>query len=50
MTIGGWIFMCGSIAAVTGLLCFCFYRVLSHPKSTEHMHAPLDNDTHDVGT
>ena len=28
----------------------CFYRVLRTPKSTEHMHAPLEIDTHDVDT
>ncbi len=50
MTTGGWIFMIGSITAVVSLLSFCFYRVLSEPQSTEHMHAPLDIDTHDIGT
>ena len=50
MTTAGWIFMIGSITAVVSLLSFCFYRVLSKPSSTEHMHAPLDIDTHDIGT
>ena len=47
MTPGGWIFMIGSISGVVVLTVFCFYRVLVTPSSTEHMHAPLDIDTHD---
>lgn len=47
MTIGGWIFMLCSIAFVIGLVAFCYYQVLRQPKSTEHMHAPLDIDTQD---
>lgn len=50
MTTGGWIFMLGSIGFVVGLLSFCFARVLSKPASTDHMHAPLDLNTHDRGT
>ena len=50
MTTGGWIFMIGSITAVVSLISFCFYRVLTHEHSTEHMHAPLDIDTHDADT
>lgn len=50
MTLGGWIFMLGSIGFVVGLLSFCFARVLSKPNSTEHMHAPLDMNTHDRDT
>jgi len=29
---------------------FCYYKVLTQPESTEHMHAPLDIDTHDLDT
>ena len=50
MTIGGWIFMIGSICAVVSLLTFCFYRVLRKPSAANHMHAPLDIDTHDQDT
>ena len=50
MTTGGWIFMIGSLSAVTSLLVFCFYRVLRKPSSTDHMHAPLDIDTYDADT
>ncbi len=50
MTLAGWIFMACSVGFVVGLTCFCFYRVLAKPTSTEHMHAPLDIDTHDADT
>jgi hypothetical protein len=50
MTIGGWIFMVCSVGFVIGLTVFCFYRVLSRPATTEHMHAPLDIDTQDRET
>ena len=32
MTLGGWIFMIGSIALVGGLVGFCYSRVLRGPK------------------
>ena len=50
MTTGGWVFMFGSITAVVSLLSFCFYKVLSKPSSADHMHAPIDIDTHDRDT
>ena len=50
MTTGGWIFMIGSITAVTSLLSFCFSRVLSKPRSTGHKPAPPDIDTRDSGS
>ncbi len=50
MTTAGWIIMIASLTMVISLLVFCFYRVLSAPHSTDHMHAPLDIDTHDQGT
>jgi hypothetical protein len=50
MTLAGWIFMLGSISAVVGLVVFCFYRVLTKPSTTEHLHAPLDIDTRDLQT
>jgi len=37
-----------SCGAVLALAAFCLYRVLTTPKSTEHMHAPLDIDTRDT--
>ncbi|GMU80206.1 MAG: hypothetical protein AMXMBFR47_00770 [Planctomycetota bacterium] len=50
MTTGGWIFMLGSVGFVVGLTAFCFVRVMRKPSSAEHMHAPLDVNTHDRGT
>ncbi len=47
MTVAGWIFMLCSVGFVIGLMCFCFYRVLSKPAASEHMHAPLDIEIQD---
>jgi hypothetical protein len=48
MTPGGWIFMILSCGSVVSLVVWCFYRVLSKPAATKHMHAPLDIDTQDL--
>ena len=37
-----------SMGFVVGLFLFCFYRVLTTPQSSEHMHGPLDIDTGDA--
>ena len=50
MTTAGWIFMACSITFVVLLLAFCFYRVLRKPSAANHMHAPIEIDTHDKGT
>jgi len=50
MTLFGWILMISSVGFVLCLTTFCFYRVLHSKKSTEHMHAPLEIDTHDQDT
>ncbi len=50
MTTGGWVIMITSMTCVVALVSFCYYKVLTHPESTEHMHAPLDIDTHDLDT
>jgi hypothetical protein len=47
MTTPGWIMMLISVGFVIGLLLFCFYRVVTTPKSEKHMHGPLDIDTGD---
>ena len=39
-----------SVGFVVGLTAYCFYRVIKKPKSTEHMHAPLEIDTQDLNT
>ena len=50
MTWAGWTLMLVSCGFVLGLMVFCYYRVLRTPTTTEHMHAPLEIDTHDVDT
>jgi len=42
----GWVIFITSNVLVVGLTAYCFYRVLTIPR--EHMHAPLDIDTHDL--
>lgn len=46
MTPLGWIIFLLSNIIVIWLTAFCFYRVLAIQR--EHMHAPLDIDTHDL--
>lgn len=50
MTIGGWIFMVGSISFVVGLTVFCFYKVLVRPAAANHMTPPAEVNTHDRNT
>jgi hypothetical protein len=50
MNTAGWIVMTLSVSFVLSLTIFCFYRVLRTPQSNQHMHAPLDIDTHDAET
>lgn len=47
--VGGFVMIC-SITAVVALVGFCYYKVLTKPRATEHMHAPLDINTHDRET
>ncbi len=48
METGGWISMILSLGFVLILASCCYYRVLTKPESTEHMHTPLEIDTHDL--
>ncbi|MBI4581022.1 MAG: hypothetical protein HY718_15065 [Planctomycetes bacterium] len=50
MTAAGWILMLVSCGLVTVLVVFCYRRVLRTPRPTEHLHAPLEIDTHDADT
>lgn len=50
MTAWGWAFMLTSVLSVALLALWCFYKVLTTPEAAEHVHAPLDIDTHDRGT
>ena len=47
MTVAGWILMLGSLGFVLTLTGYCFYRVLRAPVTKDHMHAPLDIETHE---
>lgn len=48
MTVAGWLLMTTSVGFVVALTVFCFARVLRTPAPGEHLHAPLDIDTHDT--
>lgn len=50
MTTAGWILMLTSCGLVLTLVTFCYYKVLTTPRTSEHLHAPLDIDTHDQDT
>ena len=47
MTLAGWILMLSSVGFVLALTGYCFWRVLRTPVAKDHMHAPLDIDTHE---
>lgn len=49
MTPAGWIFMLTSISFVLATI-YSFWRVLSKPAAANHMHAPIEIDTHDRNT
>lgn len=48
LTVAGWVMLIGSVGMVLSLCCYCAYRALTEPHAEEHMHAPLDIDTHDL--
>jgi hypothetical protein len=50
MNPAGWLLMILSCGFVLTLVVFCYWRVLRTPKPAEHMHAPLEIDTHDADT
>ncbi|HWL94577.1 MAG TPA: hypothetical protein VNT79_13725 [Phycisphaerae bacterium] len=50
MTTSGWIFMLASLGFVLVLVGYCFYRVMAKPAAADHMHAPIEIDTQDIGT
>jgi hypothetical protein len=47
MTVAGWILMSCSVGFVVVLNAYCFWRVLRAPVTKDHLHAPLDIDTHE---
>lgn len=44
----GLVLMVLSITMIIGLAVFCSARILREKRPSEHHHAPLDIDTHDV--
>jgi hypothetical protein len=48
LTLAGAVVMIVSVACVLALAGFCVRRILSKPRTPQHMHAPLDIDTHDT--
>ena len=42
MTLGGWIGMLVSVTAVTLLLAWCMWKVITTPNETEHLHSSND--------
>ena len=48
LTPGGWIMMVLCVGLVCGLVAFCFIRIMREPNPSQHHHAPLDIDTHDL--
>jgi ABC-type nickel/cobalt efflux system permease component RcnA len=48
LTPAGATIMTVSVLLVLGLCAFCFWRILREPAPSEHHHAPLDIDTHDL--
>lgn len=48
MSLGGWIVMLLSVGGMTGLLCWCIYKVITIPGSAERLHSQADIETPDV--
>lgn len=49
MTLAGWVLMTTSLGLVLTLTVYCFWRVLTLPRTKHHLHAPLDIETHGPG-
>jgi hypothetical protein len=47
MNPAGWILMLFSVGSIVALTAWCFYRVFKVPVARDHLHAPLDIDTHE---
>ena len=45
MTTTGWIMLAVSCGTITGMLIWCFARVLRLPAPSEELHTPLDIET-----
>ncbi len=47
MTLAGWILMSASVGSIVAWTVWCFRRVLKVPVTKDHLHAPLDIETHE---
>lgn len=43
----GWTLMIVCVGSVCSLCAFCFWKILRQTDPSEHVHAPLEIDTHD---
>ncbi len=50
MTLGGWIFMLGSVGFVVTLCALCFWKVLRRPGTVERLQSPHTIATGDEDT
>ena len=48
LNLGGTLMLAMSVLLVCGLVVFCVVRIMREEAPTEHLHAPLDIDTHDT--
>jgi len=48
LTLGGAVMLTLSILLVCGLVVFCVVRILREDAPAQHLHVPLDIDTHDT--
>ena len=48
LNLGGTLMLATSVLLVCGLLIFCVVRIMREEAPGEHLHAPLDIDTHDT--
>lgn len=47
MNTGGWIMMIVAVGAVSTLMGWCIWKVISTPESEKHLHSPADIKTPD---
>ena len=47
LNLGGMLMLAMSVLLVCGLVVFCVVRIMREDAPTDHLHAPLDIDTHD---
>ena len=47
MTAAGWFVFIFAVTGMTGMLLWCVYKVVRTPDAEEHLHSPVDIDTHD---